>query len=221
MRTVPRSRQAQAEFFRARLATWTANAAELGIGAELLAALTASTNAAVDALEAQREAENRARAATAAANDALAMMNRDGSAVLKHIRAKAGIEGEKVYAVAQIAAPAPGAPTKEPGEPTNIAFTLDALGAVKLTWNCDNPRGSRGTMYQVSRRIGADGPLEQLGTVGKKMFRDDTLPANGAAQVTYLIQAIRSTGNGPQAMLIVNFGMSTDNMKLSRLQMAA
>ena len=46
-------------------------------------------------------------------------------------------------------------------------------GSLELKWKCANPAGSQGTMYQVSRRIGASGPLVQIGGSGT---RDTAMP---------------------------------------------
>jgi hypothetical protein len=66
-------------------------------------------------------------------------------------------------------------------------------------------RGAVGTTYHVWRRIGPSGPFTCLGATGVKKFVDETLP-QGLAQVTYQIQAVRSTKAGPWARFDVNFG---------------
>jgi hypothetical protein len=47
-----------------------------------------------------------------------------------------------------------------------------------------------------------------LGGTGKKEFADATIPA-GVSQVTYQIQAVRSTAHGPWTAFTVKFGMSS------------
>jgi hypothetical protein len=79
-------------------------------------------------------------------------------------------------------------------------------GALTLTWECKNPRGSAGTMYQVSRQIGPDGPVEPLGTIGKKRLVDTTLPA-GSTNIRYLVQSLRSTRVGQVGEFTVKIGM--------------
>ncbi len=91
------------------------------------------------------------------------------------------------------------------GTPYKFVATLAPSGALELGWKCKNPAGA--TMYQIWRRIGADGEFTYLGTSGKRRFRDDTLPA-GSSQVTYQIQAIRSTAVGASEQFIVNLGVS-------------
>ncbi len=91
------------------------------------------------------------------------------------------------------------------GKPSDLAVSLQETGALDLSWKCSSPRAS-GMTYQVYRRIGADGAFEYLGGTGEKKFTDNTLPA-GSAQVTYQIQAVRSTAVGPWAQFNVNFGV--------------
>jgi hypothetical protein len=70
-----------------------------------------------------------------------------------------------------------------------------------------------GTMYQVSRSVrmvgeeegGAQGGFVALGTVGKKRFRDTSVPA-GAADVVYQVVAVRSTAVGVAGRYPVHLG---------------
>ncbi|MGC4074610.1 MAG: hypothetical protein QM760_19335 [Nibricoccus sp.] len=82
---------------------------------------------------------------------------------------------------------------------------LDGNGAVILRWKCRQPHGAQGTVYQVYRSIGADGPFEFVGCVGEKRYVDATVPA-GATRLTYRVRAVRSTKVGPWASFPVNFG---------------
>jgi len=52
------------------------------------------------------------------------------------------------------------------------------------------------------------GEFTYLGGTGMKEFTDATIPA-GSAQVTYQIQATRTTAVGPWAQFNVNFGVSS------------
>jgi hypothetical protein len=65
-----------------------------------------------------------------------------------------------------------------------------------------------GTVYQVGRRIGGAGEFTYCGGAGAKKFLDETIPA-GSSQVTYQIQAVRSTAVGEWAQFNVNFGIGT------------
>jgi hypothetical protein len=93
------------------------------------------------------------------------------------------------------------------GKPTKLKVTLSETGALELGWSCSSPRAS-GMTYQVFRRNAPDGEFTYLGGTGEKKFTDATLPA-GSSQVTYQIQAVRSTAVGPWASFNVNFGVSS------------
>jgi hypothetical protein len=90
--------------------------------------------------------------------------------------------------------------------PTDLRVGLLATGALSLSWRCDHPGRSNGTVYEVRRAV-HDGPLSFLGVSGVRSFTDDTLP-EGAGRVVYQITALRSTGNGHPARFIVNLGVA-------------
>jgi hypothetical protein len=98
-------------------------------------------------------------------------------------------------------------PRGAPGTPFKFVVSLASSGALTLQWKCNNPKGSSGTMYQVWRRVSATTNFEYLGGSGDRKFIDDTIPA-GSSQVTYKIQAVRSTAVGAFAEYNVNFGVS-------------
>jgi hypothetical protein len=102
------------------------------------------------------------------------------------------------------ATPTPMAP---PGTANKIVATFAGDGSLNLTWKCENPKGSQGTIYQVWRHIDGEAEFTYLGGNGLKKFTDETLPA-GSTAVTYQIQAVRSTAVGEWAQFNVNFGKS-------------
>lgn len=220
MRVVPRNKQPQVQFFMTHLPKWTANAEAIGTTPQMVATMADQTEAARAALVEQQMAQQAARNATLKCQIALERMATTGAAILLQIRSRAQTEGAGVYSLASLTAPAKASPIGAPGTPTEFTYTLDARGALKLRWKCKNPRGSVGTMYQVSRRLGFDGPLVQLGLSGTKRFIDDTIPA-GASQIVYQIQAIRSTAVGPAALFNVNFGTTLPSKTKLAPRMAA
>jgi len=100
------------------------------------------------------------------------------------------------------------APKPAPGTPGQFRVELFADGTIEVGWKCQNPAGAGGTMYQIWRRIGASGEFTYLGGTGNKKWHDQTIPA-GSSQVTYKIQAVRSTAAGAWVECNVNFGVST------------
>lgn len=99
-------------------------------------------------------------------------------------------------------------PLPAPGSPYKFAATLAGGGAVAISWKCDNPKNASGTMYQVWRRVGAVGEFQYVGSAGKKAFVDAAIPA-GTSQVTYRVQAVRSTRAGEPAEYEVAFGVGS------------
>ena len=93
-----------------------------------------------------------------------------------------------------------------PGKPTGLVVTLDESGVLNLAWKCPNPPGTMGTVYQIWRRTTPTGAFEYLGGVGEKKFTDATIPA-GSSQVSYQVQAVRSTAVGEWAQFDVQFGV--------------
>lgn len=204
MRLIPKSKSDTILFFSSHLPKWSENWSAIGLSEAAVAELAAQVADADGKLLAQRQAENRAMCATAAANDAIAAMAQTGSDMIKAIRAKAAAaEGNEVYHLAQIPPPKAPSPVNTLGTPGSFAVKLSQVGTLTLTWKCKNPRAS-GTVYQVWRSV--DGAsFTFVGATGEKRFADDTIPA-GAARVVYRVQAMRSTASGPCATFSVNFG---------------
>ncbi|HEV2295585.1 MAG TPA: hypothetical protein VGR35_17180 [Tepidisphaeraceae bacterium] len=125
---------------------------------------------------------------------------------------------QSVYDLAQIPAPALPTPVTTLGMPANFTATLDQSGALTLKWKCASPRAS-GTVYQVWRRTTPAGEFTYLGGVGDKKDVDAAIPA-GYSQVTYQIQAVRSTAVGPWAQFNVNFGVSTGGAMTASVELA-
>jgi hypothetical protein len=98
-------------------------------------------------------------------------------------------------------------PAPPPGSPYKFDVSLSPDGSVVLKWKCDNPPGTSGTLYQVWRQVGT-GELDYAGGAGEKKFTDTKIPA-GAAIVTYVIQAVRSTSIGIPATFVVKFGTNS------------
>jgi hypothetical protein len=205
MRLVPESNFERIQFFLTHLPGWVERAEEIGTTPEAVAELQAATEEARDALKAQQQAQMVAQSATLRMNSAIERMSRSGAAIVHQIRARAMQAGEGIYPLASIPAPKQASPIAPPGKPERIKASLSQDGTLTLTWRCKNPRGAVGTMYQVSRQTGVDGPFVYLATVGEKRFVDMTIPP-GTTRVMYKLQAVRTTSAGAVSGHIVNFG---------------
>lgn len=96
-------------------------------------------------------------------------------------------------------------PVPPPGTVTGLVVTLAGNGSLNLKWKCKNPKGSVGTLYQVWRKIDDATEFTYIGGTGLKKTVDNTLPA-GSTNVTYQIQAVRSSAVGEWAQFNVAFG---------------
>jgi hypothetical protein len=204
---LPESAVDRVTFFENHNPTWATNAVAIGTTTTAVTALTTKTTAARAAYNAQQLAQETAKAATQTFKDAVAAMTSAGSDIIKQVKAKAATDGNPIYTLALLPVPAVPSPIPAPGTPSNFGVELREDGSLILKWKCANPAGSSGTIYQVARKLGADGDFAVVGSSGGKQFLDETLPSGaGNAPVTYQITAIRSTVAGAPAQFTVNFG---------------
>ena len=106
-------------------------------------------------------------------------MDELGADLIKIIKAFAAFQNDpNVYALAGIPAPASPTPVPAPGTPTAFEVMLEPTGALRLAWQCNNPTGATGTVYEIQRRIGsaAESVFTFVGSTGKKFFTDSALP---------------------------------------------
>jgi hypothetical protein len=164
-------------------------------------------DAAREALLLRHQAISAARSATLRLRIALAELGEAGAQVIGEVKAKAIVDGAAIYSRASLPVPAKPSRLGPPGKATNLSVKLRSNGALHLSWKCKQPRGARGTMYQVHRSMGVGGEFAFLGATGKKKFTDATVPA-GVRTVCYRIVAIRSTARGETAEFPVNLGVS-------------
>lgn len=156
------------------------------------------------AYRAARTPSTRTTSAVVGKNVARDAMRRAASRLGQLIGAQSTVSDadKSLLGLAVRAAPTPMGP---PGTPDRFASSVNAIGQLTITWDCKQPRGSTGVMYVIHRRIGAAGEFAYLGHVGERRFVDAKLPA-GAANVTYQVQAVRSTATGEMAEHNVSFG---------------
>jgi hypothetical protein len=219
MSLVPQTKIGKIQFYTNKLPFWQTNAVAIGTTAGAVTSLEAKLDIAAEKLTAQIAAQSAAKTAVLAADEAVKALADAGADIIKAIRAKAAADGNGIYVLGDIPAPATPTPVTQLGLPNKIAVAIEGNGALNLTWKCANGPSASGTVYQVWRRTGGSGPFTYLGGRGEKKFLDETLPA-GATQVTYQIQAVRSTATGPWAQFNVSFGMSSAGAMTASLEMA-
>ncbi len=205
----PDTKAGKVAYFQSKIAPWTASATTIGTTTAAVTALDGKVTAAQDKLAAQVAAQQLAKTATEAADNAVNELVLAGGNIIADIRAMArnSADPANIYELAQVPAPATPTPVGELGKASDFAVLLQETGALDLKWKCTNPRAATGTFYTVWRRIGNVGSFICLGGCGsEKKFLDSTVPA-GSASVTYKIQATRSGSLGQWAQFVVNFGV--------------
>jgi hypothetical protein len=204
MRTVPKDRAGILSFYQVHAGVWFQRAAELQIDPQHAEEVQALTLQAREALEQQQLALILARAATGRYNSLLRKLSKQGGALLSRIQAR-GMLDEGVYALAMIPRRRKKSPIPPPGQPYGHTAELCKTGALILKWKCRNPARAEGTLYNIYRQLGHDGPMVYLASVGQREFIDDNIPP-GTPIVHYQIRASRTTGEGECATFEVKFG---------------
>jgi hypothetical protein len=207
---VPQKIQDFVAFAQSHADTWASHPAAVGLTPAQCSAFNETVSTLYDRYVAQKAAESASRNATGLLHAQLTAARAECGNLIKAIRGFAANAASPagVYAAADLPMPAEPAPLPPPALPTNVGVTLDAVsGAVTLRWKAANPAGSSGTTYVVRRKLPADAAPVFLGTSGAKRFTDSTLPA-GTPGCTYFIRGERSGVAGPEAGVMVNFGVA-------------
>ena len=203
---LPRSIHDRIAYFENHIATWNGAATQIGTTVAAVAALDTKTQAARAAFDAQQLAYDNAKSATLALHQAVEAMMTAGADIIKQVKTQAAITGPSVYTLANIPEPAIPSPVGAPGTPYQLKVTLNPNGSLHMSWKCDNPAGSSGTLYHIYRKVGtAPAEFAFIGGSGSRAFTDQTVPA-GAPTIVYQIQAARTTAVGVAGEFIVNLG---------------
>jgi hypothetical protein len=211
MSVLPRDIGNKILFVRAHIAPFTTNAVAIGTTAGAVTNLDTLAQAAADALAAQTAKREAAKAATSDLRVALAAMTVAFGDIVQQVHVKASTSGDVVYGLAQLPIPATPSSKAPPGTPEALKVALEGNGGLTLTWKCNNPAGTSGTIYQIWRALGGSDDFKYVGGIGTKKFTDVTVPA-GATRLTYQIQASRSTKSGGWATFDVRFGTTGGTM---------
>jgi hypothetical protein len=208
MGVIPTKPLERVQWYENHIEPFTTNATAIGITSTEATDLQTKTVAARAAYVAQQTAQQSAKVATEAFQNAVAAMSTAGAGLVKKIRVKAETTNNPdVYTLAEIPAPPTPARKPAPGKPSNFQVALGSTGNLALSWKCET-FGGAGTIYQIWRQIGEAGTLEYLGGSGTKEFVDQTLPA-GSNNVAYQIQAVRSSAVGEFGTFTVKFGVGS------------
>jgi len=209
MARVPTRVLDQLSWMESHAPVWQTRAAQLGLTAAQMTALTGAVTTAQEDYAAAFKARQESKALTLTAKSSLATALRLTANAIRDIDATAqnNANPNSVYALAEIDAPAPPTPAAPPGTPTDFKVALLASGAIVLKWKCTN-LSSGNVVYFVNRRpIGGDpNAFTLVGATGEREFRDETVPAGNG--VVYEIVAQRGQQVGNPATYEVLFGVA-------------
>ncbi|MBY0310481.1 MAG: hypothetical protein K2W85_00270 [Phycisphaerales bacterium] len=204
MPVVPSTRIEKVEFYEAHNPTWATNAANIGVTPAQVTNLTSLTKAARDAFNAQKTAQDAAKAATQRFYNTVRDMQSLGGDLIKNIKAYADTTNNpNVYVLANVPEPAAPTPAGPPVAPTDLSAVMNSDGTMRLTW-----KGSiaQRQFFSIWRQLPSQSMPLQIGAVAAKDFTDVTVP-RGLTQVVYSVRAHRDSAvSTPTDNLVVYFG---------------
>jgi hypothetical protein len=206
-------------FCESHLTSWTAApAASIGLTAAQLTSFTSVTKAARDSLTANTNARNAAKASTTTLRTNVTNARAMAADLVRVIKGFAELQANpgSVYGLAQIPQPAAPTPATAPGKPTNVSVSLEASGAVTISFEATNASASSGGFFQVMRKLPGQTAFvnftQMPGTTARDRritFTDFTVPTSAAANgVQYIMQGRRGVNVGEASDAItVQFGV--------------
>lgn len=167
-----------------------------GLSEAQVDAFTASYEAAAQAERDARRAADLAKALFLKKRTAVKALRTRFGALATTIDATARLEGDTVYARAQLDAPSDGGPRPVPQAPRGFTRRVRSDGTIEVRFEI-NDRARGALTYEVQRQLhpagGTPGPWQPLMTIGAKRFIDEKIPG-GLASIAYRVRAIRSNG---------------------------
>jgi hypothetical protein len=181
MSLVPSKATEKVAFFESRESDWSSNAVAIGTTAGAVTSLTTKVTTAKAKLLGVVTAKANLKTAVAEAQSAVRDMGQAGADIIRQIRTKAAIDGDGVYVLADIPAPATPSPVAPAGHADRLQGRAQRRRVAQAVVEVPEPFGVVGTTYQIARKTGAVGAFVPLTTVGTRSFTDTTVPA-GTAQ---------------------------------------
>ena len=169
-----------------RIATWTANAAQIGVDpasvTAVASAIVAATNLRTAAGTARANSKSATKAYHDSADEALDLV-RD---LILEVKAYAATTDDpQVYVLADLSPKDAPSETPAPDAPSNVVYTLLPNGSLELKWK---GKGPQGTFYIVKRRLAGESAYSIIATTTDKTFTDNNIAA-GTDSVLYQILA--------------------------------
>ncbi len=203
-RNLPTQRGNALDWITDRLATWTENAAAIGVDAADVAALASATAQADTARTAAGAARAASKSATQNYYDKADTAIEGARDLILTVKAfAASSDDPQVYVLADLSPKAPPGETPAPDAPSDVGTTLLPNGALELKWK---GRGPQGTFYIVSRQLATETAYSVIATVTDKAFTDSGLPF-GIDEVRYQINAQQTDKVTQGPITVVRLGV--------------
>lgn len=193
MSNLPTGRQDALEWFEARTATWTTNAASIGVTAPQMTAFKALVSTNRTDFNAMMSARAAAKAATQTFYNSFNLMRDPGRGYIAAIKAYAETtHNDGVYALGMIDPPAPPTPAPPPAEPADLTGAVSPTGQITISWKAPVSGPSSGIFFMVQRQRFGETTYTLLGGTQDKTFLDPA-PHVTAGPVSYQVRAQRGT----------------------------
>ncbi len=207
---IPQSKTQMVAFLRARMATWKAQAENLGMTeaqTQLLEDHLSDTEALLENVVNARLAS---KSATGSFDVGAATLRALAQQAVERIRVQAqSTNNPDLYNLAMIPAPQPPTPAGPPEVPTDVFADPNADASVTVRWKGS---ASHGQFFTIWRRVGENGNWSQIATIAgrTRVFNDFTVPSpvttNGAS-LFYMVRGQRGTQvSGPSNFGVIQYG---------------
>lgn len=176
-------------FFETRSASWTANAAAIGLTPADMTAFAPVITGSRAAFTAAETARQASKNATVTLDSSMASLRGQGGALINKIKAFAEATGNpNVYVLASVPPPAEPSPAPAPTPPASVSVNVNNDGHVVVRWKATKANGE---FFSVHRLL-AGGGWTAIGSINGKSFTDATLPA-GNSWAQYQVKSHRGT----------------------------
>lgn len=203
-RNLPSERGPALDWITDRLATWTDNAAAIGVDPAAVAALASATSQATNARSAAGAARANSKSKTLDYYDkALVAMDGARDLILEIKAFAASTDDPQVYVLADLSPKDDPGETPAPEAPSDVGFVLRPGGSLELRWK---GKGPQGTFYIITRQLPGESSFSTIATVTDKVFTDSTVPF-GTDQVLYQIKAQQTSKVSEGPIVTVRLGV--------------
>lgn len=193
----------------AELVRWTKNFLQvatalresIGISSEQLAALATVIGAWLDAYHVATRPETRTSVSLVTKDGAKREMLTMVRQIVRIIQACPTTTDTMRLQLGITVPKTPGIPD-QPETPHDFKVEIGSIGTLHLKWK---NRNATGCVYDIYRKLGAEGEVVWIGRATKRRFVDQTIPA-GTCQIQYQVQAVRPSGMSARGIFPVRIG---------------